>query len=245
MKVDPAPHSQRLTLDSLSLPQFAGREVTRPFVVALEGANGAGKSTLCHRLANSLGAHACLGTAAAWLSEPFKIRMIRDAEWFTSAMFFLSGCLEQMRDLRGCPQRLVIMDRSLWSTLAVHAAEAPERLEILLAMLRPVAPHIQVPDLTLVLDANFETCQSRIARKSGVARRLDELTANVAFHAREHQFYHWLARQRSEVQFLDANPVGPEAIAEAAAALIAEIAGARGQTSSPPGLGEPAASGAT
>ena len=81
--------------------------------------------------------------------------MIRDAEWFASAMFFLSGCFEQMRVLRGRPDPLVIMDRSLWSTLAVHGAEDPERLEALLAMLRPVAAQIHVPDLTLVLEADF------------------------------------------------------------------------------------------
>ena len=148
--------------------------------------------------------------------------MIRDAEWFASAMFFLSGCCEQMRVLRSRPNPLVIMDRSLWSTLAVHGAENPERLETLLAMLRPVAAQIHVPDLTLVLEADFETCQSRIARKSGVARLLDDLTATPAFHAREQEFYRWLARQRTEVRFLDANQAGPEAVAKQAAALIRE-----------------------
>ena len=33
---------QRLALDKLSLPRFAGRESSRPFVVALEGPNAAG-----------------------------------------------------------------------------------------------------------------------------------------------------------------------------------------------------------
>ena len=60
-------------------------------------------------------------------------------------------------------------------------------------MLRPVAAQIHVPDLTLVLETDFETCQSRIARKSGVARLLDDLTATPAFHAREREFYRWLA----------------------------------------------------
>jgi thymidylate kinase len=196
-------------------------------VVALEGANGAGKSTLCHLLARTFAAPACLGTDEAWLSDAFKTRMIRDAEWFVSAMFFLSGCCEQMRVLRSRPNPLVIMDRSLWSTLAVHSAENPKRLKALLALLRPVAAQIHVPDLTLVLETDFETCQSRIARKSGVARLLDDLTATPAFHAREKEFYRWLARQCSEVLFLDTNLAGPEAIAEQAAAFIREQAGAR------------------
>jgi thymidylate kinase len=224
MKLDSDQERYRLALDPLRLPRFASRDTSRPFVVALEGANGAGKTTLCQLLSRQLAAPACLGTDEAWFSGSFKTRMIRDAEWFTSALFFLSGCLEQMRVLRGRPDPLVIMDRSLWSTLAVHGAESPERLEALLAMLRPVAAQIHVPDFTLVLEAGFETCQSRIARKSGAARLLDELTANSAFHAREQEFYRWLARQRSEIQFLDANGAGPENIAERASALIRERA---------------------
>jgi hypothetical protein len=91
-------------------------------------------------------------------------------------------------------------------------------------MLRPIAAQIHVPDFTLVLDASFETCQSRISRKSGAARLLDELTGNSAFHAREQEFYRWLARHRSEVLFLDVNQSEPENIAERASALIRERA---------------------
>jgi thymidylate kinase len=228
----------RLALEALRLPRFAGRDAARPFVVALEGANGAGKTTVCRLLSRRLGAPACLGTAEAWFSDCFKTRMIRDASWFASAMFFLSGCIEQMRVLRGRPDPLVIMDRSLWSTLAVHGAESPGRLKALLAMLRPVAAQIHVPDLTLVLEADFETCQSRRARKSGTARLLDDLTATPAFHAREDEFYRWLARERAEVLFLDANQAGPENVAERASALVRERAGAQGLALPHGGKGE-------
>jgi thymidylate kinase len=224
MKVDSDQERYRLALGPLRLPRFAARESSGPFVVALEGANGAGKTTLCQLLSLKLAAPACLGTDAAWFSDSFKTRMIRDAEWFASAMFFLSGCFEQMRVLRSRSDPIVIMDRSIWSTLAVHGAESPERLQALLAMVRPIAAQIHVPDFTLVLDASFETCQSRIARKRGAARLLDELTANSAFHAREQEFYRWLARHRSGVLFLDANQSEPENIAEHASALIRERA---------------------
>ena len=224
MKLDGDQERYRSALDSLRLPPFAVRDGSRPFIVALEGANGVGKSTLCRLLSGLLAVPACLGTDEAWFSDSFKMRMIRDAEWFASAMFFLSGCFEQMRVLGDRPDALVIMDRSLWSTLAVHGAESPARLEAVVAMLRPFAVQIRVPDLTLVLDASFETCQSRIAQKTGAARLLDNLTANAAFHAREQEFYRWLARQRSEVLFLDANQAGPESVAERASAMIRERA---------------------
>jgi thymidylate kinase len=209
-------------LDRLALPQFAGRESSRPFVVAIEGHNGAGKTTLCRCLSHTLSAPCLLGTDEAWFVEPFKVRMIRDAEWYASAMFFLSGCFEQMRLLRGRSDPLVVTDRSLWSTLAVHAAVSAERLEALLAMLRPVAGQVHVPDLTLVLDASFATCQSRIAHKAGTDRALDELTATSAFHSTEQEFYHWLGRQTPSVVFLNVDQGTADEVAERAVALIRE-----------------------
>jgi len=206
----------RLGLSRLVLPSFAAPDSSGPFIVALEGPNGAGKTTL----ARALQFPHCLGTDDAWFAEPLKVRMIRDAEWFASAMFFLSGCFEQMRVLRSRRDKVFVMDRSLWSTLAVHGADSPERLEFLLAMLRPVAGQIRVPHLTIVLEASITTCQSRIGKKTGTARVLDELTANAAFHAREQEFYRWLSRQRSEVRFLDVDQAAPDAVALQAHNLI-------------------------
>src|SRR5215469_4631780 len=85
---------------TLALPRFAPRTAGTPCVVAIEGPNGAGKTTLCAALVGPLRARSCLGIDPAWFSPEFKTRMIRDAEWFASAMFFLSGCFEQMRALR-------------------------------------------------------------------------------------------------------------------------------------------------
>jgi thymidylate kinase len=165
-----------------------------------------------------------MGTDDAWLGKTFKARMIREAEWLASAMFFLSGCIEQMRVLATRQDSLIVMDRSLWSTLAVHAAEDPKRLGPLLSMLRPVADQVRVPHLTLVLEASFATCQTRIGKKTGTARALDELTANAAFHAREREFYRWLGRRRREVQFLDADHATPEAVARQAREHICHYA---------------------
>jgi thymidylate kinase len=210
----------RSAIQRLKLPAFAPRDARRPFVLALEGPNGAGKSTLCQLLARELKAGTCLGTDRAWFSDAFKVRMIRDAEWHASALFFLSGCFEQMRLLRGRPDPLVVMDRSLWSTLAVHAATDLQRLDPLLRILGACGQMVEVPDITLVLQASFATCQSRIAQKSGTSRSLDELTASTRFHAREEDFYQWLGRERPELVFLDVNQLQPEQAAERAVAFL-------------------------
>jgi thymidylate kinase len=209
-----------LGLDSLSLPHFPDQPAFRPTIVAIEGPNGAGKTTLSWALSRKLGIPWCLGTDEAWFDEPLKVRMIRDAEWYASAMFFLSGCFEQSRLLSKRSDPLIIMDRCLWSTLAVHAAENLQRLEALIAMLQPISTQIKIPKLTIVLEASFSTCQTRIANKSGTARALDQLTATTAFHARERDFYRWLARQTPTVAFLDADLASADEVADNALALL-------------------------
>ena len=210
----------RHALNQLRLPEFNRDKSAPQRVVALEGPNGVGKTTLCRSLADDLSASWSLGTDDAWFSKPFKTRMIRDAHWYASAMFFLSGCFEQSRLQRLNPAPLLIMDRSLWSTFAVHAAEDIGRLEKLLSMIRPIAAAIDVPDLTVVLEASFGTCQERIAHKEGEARALDLLTANEAFFAREQEFYRWLGRQMSSVVFLDADRTAPEEVTRQAIAAL-------------------------
>jgi thymidylate kinase len=208
------------SLGTLSLPRFGTRPAGRPFVVAVEGPNGAGKTTLCHALCQELNAHYCLGTDEAWFTEYFKTRMIRDADWYASAMFFLSGCFEQMRLIRRRSESLVIMDRCLWSTLAVQAAESVDRLQALLAMLQPIAAAVQIPQLTVVLEASFETCQDRIAKKPASARALDQLTARFEFHAREQAFYHWLMGQAPNLEFVDVDDATPNEVARRVLALL-------------------------
>jgi len=204
---------------SLCLPPFVPAE-TGPRIVAIEGPNGAGKTTLSWALSQKRGVPWCLGTDEAWAADNLKVRMIRDAEWFASAMFFLSGCFEQNRLLRQRADTSIIMDRSLWSTLAVHAAADATRLPILLDMLRPIAAEVHIPHLTIVLEASFATCQSRIANKTGTARALDQLTATTNFHSRESDFYHWLAEQSSTIAFLDVDRAGAGEVAEMASRLV-------------------------
>lgn len=222
-------------LAALSLPRFAEQDPSGQVVVAIEGPNGAGKTTLSWALSRRLGVPWCLGTDEAWFAESLKVRMIRDADWFASAMFFLSGCFEQMRLLRQRSDQLVIMDRCLWSTLAVHGAESLDRLKALITMLEPIAKEIQTPRMTLVLEASFATCQSRIAKKSGTARALDELTATAAFHAREREFYNWLGQKTPGVIFLDAERKAEEVADHAMALLQAKLSTAPDKTKSATG----------
>jgi thymidylate kinase len=149
--------------------------------------------------------------------------MIRDADWLASAMYFLSGVIEASREASRSGARLQVMDRCLWSTLAVHFAHDPQRLERLLPLLDLVADRMKVPDLTIVLEAKAATCRRRIAGKSGGEQALDAASPDdVDFCRREREFYHWLAEQGANVVFLSADRGDPEDVCRRAADLIRE-----------------------
>jgi thymidylate kinase len=209
--------------DTLRLPQSLAASLGRPQVVAIEGPNGAGKSHLCSLLGSRLGIPCLRGVPAEWESPAIKLRMIRDADWLASAMYFLSGVIESSREVARAKADLQIMDRSLWSTLAVHFASDPCRLQRLLPLLELAADRLKAPDLTIVLEATPETCCQRIARKSAGEQQLDGVgLADREFQRREREFYRWLAAQWPNVEFVPTDLREPEDVYQQAAALIRE-----------------------
>ncbi len=195
----------------------------KSFLVAIEGPNGAGKTLLWSLLAKAMGAAALRGVPPAWEDASRKLEMIRDADWLASAMYFLSGVIESSRQAMRCDAKLQVMDRSLWSTLAVHYAYDPDRLGTLLPLFELAADRLAVPDLTIVLEADSEICRQRIAHKSGVEQEFDAASpTDEAFCLREREFYHWLAGQGPRVVFLDVNAGSPEDVCQQASELIEE-----------------------
>ena len=161
-----------------------------------------------------------------------KMRMIRDANWMASALYFFSGTLELTRELMLGFQTtnlppVVFLDRCLWSTLAVHAGHDPVRLGELLPVLTAMSGHICVPDTTIVLTASIETLRERIAVKDPTERAFDELTQNYAYWERELVFYRWLQRAVSDarhppfrVEILETDKLEPEEVASRVEHLI-------------------------
>jgi thymidylate kinase len=193
------------------LPRSLIMSSRTPFVVAIEGPNGSGKSHLCALLAQRLAIPTLRGVPDAWEDFPLKLRMIRDADWLASAMYFLSGVIESSREATRSQEKLQVMDRSLWSTLAVHYAHDPARMAQLLPLVELAADRLRAPNLTIVLEASFAACNRRIAHKAGQEKELDAAAkADCCFHERERQFYHWLAAEGAHVVFLDAETDDPE-----------------------------------
>ena len=227
--------TRRLEAKRMKFLQPPAVSTGRPFLVAIEGPNGAGKTHLCALLGQALGAATLRGVPAAWDDSPLKLHAIRDADWLASAMYFLSGVIESSRQAAGhhVPMvvggdvKLQVMDRSLWSTLAVHYAHDPARLDTLLPLLELAADRLAVPDLTIVLEADAATCRQRIACKPDAEQELDAASpSDEAFRLREREFYHWLSDQGPKVVFLDANIRTPKDVCCKAVQLIRERLGA-------------------
>ena len=103
------------------------------------------------------------------------------------------------------------MDRSLWSTLAVHYAHDPARLETLLPLfaVRGGPPGGSRPDDRPGSRRRDVPATDR--GKSGAEQELDAASpTDEAFHLREREFYHWLSDQGLNVVFLDATRARPK-----------------------------------
>ena len=199
----------------------AAASTGKSFLVAIEGPNGAGKTRLCSLLGQAIGAATLRGVPAAWEDSSLKLHMIRDVDWLASAMYFLSGVIESSRQAGLCEAKLQVMDRSLWSTLAVHYAHDPARMETLLPLFELAADRLAIPDLTIVLEADAATCRQRIARSRAPSRSWTRPVRPMkpfAF-ASGSSIIGWPAKELNVV-FLDANVGTPEDVCQRAAQLI-------------------------
>jgi thymidylate kinase len=113
------------------------------------------------------------------------------------------------------------MDRSVWSTLAVHYAHDPARMEILMPLVALAAGRIKVPDLTIVLEASPATCRQRVARKVPAERQFDlAAPCDDGFQLRQREFYRALGQQWPRMAFVDTDGRDFEAVYEQTAELV-------------------------
>lgn len=204
-----------------------------PPLIAIEGSNGTGKSTLIERIRASHPDWVVrLGVPNIWMTPPMKMRMIRDANWMASALYFLSGSIELTRELvqvlqeHGRPAT-VCLDRSLWSTLAVHAGHDASRLADLMPVVAAMGGHVCVPNVTVVLTASAGTLRRRIHGKDAAERAFDELTQDDGYWEREMAFYRWLKEAVAElgmpefrVEIVDTDGLAPAEVADRVDGLL-------------------------
>ncbi|MDQ2106431.1 dTMP kinase, partial [Azospirillum isscasi] len=188
----------------LSYARKGGRRDSSRRLIAIEGPNGAGKSTVCSRVTERLGAVSMRGVPALWEEVSLKTRVLSSKHWQAALLHYLAGTIELQSDLPA--EDDVVIDRCVWSTLAVHAALEPSRIRTVLRALDMFAAEIPFPDLTIYLDADPAACQARIANKTSLERQWDEVgPTGVQAHQRERDLFAWLAQAGVPVVFIPAN----------------------------------------
>ena len=180
----------------------ACKETDSP-LVAIEGPDGVGKTTLIERL-RSKGYRTIRGVPPEWERADMKTRMLNPHHWIASAMYFLSGVLENVSFVGDSDQSIVFSDRSVWSSFAVHYKKNPERLPELCSLLALIAPYVEFPKKIIVLDGGFETANNRLE------------------HDREIAFFAWLKELGLPISLVDAS-LTPEEIESAVLREVGEL----------------------
>lgn len=173
-------------------------------LIAIEGPDGVGKTTICNLLANE-GYNIIRGIPKDWEYEPLKKEMIGSDNWIASAMYFLSGVIQNQKFI-GKDYAIKISDRSVWSSLVVHYKKNPNLLNEICALLNLISPYTLFPVKVIVLDAGYKNTKERINGKNSVERGFDLLLPQEEeVYNREINFFKWLRNLGICVEFVDAS----------------------------------------
>ena len=190
--------------------------------VTVEGLNGVGKSTVVeHYMAEHPDVTCFYPAHPAYLADTaMKKHALFEATPVAGALYYLAALADQLRELEangGLAGRKFLSDRSVWSTLAAAYAKEPTCLDALSHVVAAINYQLLVPQKTIVLKADFETCRSRIESR-GKGAEWDRDTSIV--FDRKYHFYDLLAAAGHDVTFVDASGTPDQVYAEIAAVQL-------------------------
>ena len=174
-----------------------------PRLIAIEGPDGAGKTTLINQINKEFDVQVTRGVPTEWEYSNLKTRVLNSHSWQSTVLFYLSGIMEQKTSIN--TDNLLIMDRSVWSTLTAHAMEDPDRLPFIFDILDKVSHQICYPDLTIYLDVDLTTSRQRSSNKTQEEILWDKLgpKCKEEFN-RQKDFFVWLSNNKVPVKFVNA-----------------------------------------
>jgi thymidylate kinase len=193
--------------------QYSTTKKQQKRVIAIEGPNGAGKSKTIDCLSKFTNFSQFRGVPSEFESVALKTRILKSPEWFASVLYYLAGSIENCREI---PQEgIVIIDRSPWSTVAVHAAIDPLRIPKVMAAFDMAASHIKFPDLIIYLETDYQVCCERNGTKIDIEQEWDAAgPIGKGAHQRENAFFHWLSECGVPMIFVDGNQEAEERAAQ-------------------------------
>ncbi len=190
-------------------------------VYAVEGLNGSGKSTLIKSLRSSRSdiCTTCCVPDIFMEDKDLKHYIFDHSEALVSPLFYLSGLVAQSSEMKEIPEDFVILDRSIWSTLAAAYSKDMKTFDLVVKMLVLLQDKIRIPNRVIMLRASFETCLSRIMTK-GEGKEFDNDT-RMDFELKS-SFYDLLAQSGYPVDFIETDGKSAEEVLNMVSNLLPE-----------------------
>lgn len=197
-------------MSKLEIPFIPSTHSKDVYVYAIEGCNGAGKTTLLNRFKkehHDTECQLCVPEIFQTAKE-MKRFMLFEATQLCSALYYLGGAVEVFHNHNTDCSKL-LFDRSVWSTFAAAYATDETVIPVLFDCLRAIKEQVFLPNLIIVLDASFETCNSRCTqkRKGG---EFDKDDKDTFYKKRE--FYDLLKDAGYPVFFINVNDIDAEEV---------------------------------
>lgn len=203
------------------MPLLTNRIEDGKTVYAIEGLNGAGKSTVINSLRSGR-SDICTTYCVPGIfmeDKDLKHYIFDHSEALVSPLFYLSGLVAQSSEMKEIPEDFVILDRSIWSTLAAAYSKDTETFDQVVKMLVLLQDKIRIPDRVIMLRASFETCLSRIMTK-GEGKEFDNDTRRD-FELKS-RFYDLLALSGYPVNFIETDGKSAEEVLNMVSDLLPE-----------------------
>lgn len=179
-------------------------------VLAIEGCNGVGKTTLLNTYRKQHTDTECtLCVPQVYqTAKEMKHFMLYESSALCSALYYLGGAVE-VKKMHDPKYFKVLFDRSVWSTFAAAYTKDETILPELFDCLKSIKQYVFIPNHIVVLEASYETCRKRIARKRAGAE-FDKDSYNQ--FAKKTHFYRMLANIGYPITFIDANELSEKEV---------------------------------
>lgn len=168
-------------------------------IFAFEGHNGVGKSSVARQVAANIKAKYLYGVDEDTLIAGLKEKFIQKSSWYSSALFFLAGSMETKRRIENeYKENIFILDRSFWSTLAVHWDRSESDKKQLESIVDYGKQFLPIPNIIFILTADYEECKKRINMKKDCIEKDLDSVVDEKYYLKEKYFYNWLLENNSE-----------------------------------------------
>ena len=196
---------------NFNVPILSNTSLSQKTIVAIEGLNGVGKTTLVEHVGASFPSIKTSQSTPAIYIKNIEIRsyILFSASQMASALYYLSGITDLTSLLKREPSRSILLDRSIWSTLAAAYAKDPQIVPMLFSLLSEMQDYLMIPDYIVVLNASYKTCLERIAKKHS-GKEFDKDSEEIFDKKKE--FYGILKNAGYPMQFIETDDLDPNEV---------------------------------